>query len=144
MIKDKRLLIAGIDNGFTKSYALLDLDGKLIRINSSKKFTLASITKEISTLEKVVRIGSDVNHCPQFIKKIAASLNADIYIPKENVLTKKKNQLSSDYLREKKLRDKIKLKNHHQRDALVAAIITLKSIKPLLNKIDNHLNQNNM
>ena len=111
MIKDKKLLIAGIDNGSTKSYALLDLNGKLIRVNSSKNFTLASITKEISTLGKVVRIRSDVNHCPQFIKKIATSLNADIYIPKENVLTKKKNQLSSDYLREKKLRDKIKLKN---------------------------------
>ena len=144
MIKDKKLLIAGIDNGSTKSYALLDLDGKLIRVNSSKNFTLASITKEISTLGKVVRIGSDVNHCPQFIKKIAASLNADIYIPKENVLTKKKNQLSSDYLREKKLRGKIKLKDHHQRDALAAAILALKSMNPLLNKINNHLNQNNM
>lgn len=144
VIKDKKLLIAGIDNGSTKGYALLDLDGQLIRINSSKKFTLASITREISTHGKVVRIGSDVDRCPQFIKKIAASLNAEIYIPKENILIKKKNQLSSDYLREKKLRDKIKLKDHHQRDALAAAILALKSMNPLLNKINNHLHQNNM
>lgn len=137
-------MIAGIDNGSTKGYALLDLNGQLIRINSSKKFTLASIIKEISGEGKVVRIGSDVSRCPQFIKKIATSLNAGIYIPKEDILIRKKNQLSSVYLRERKLRDKIKLKDHHQRDALVAAILTLKSMRPLLNKIDNRLNQNNM
>lgn len=144
MIKDTRLLIAGIDNGATKGYALLDLNGQLIKINSSKKFTLASIIKEISMQGKVVRIGSDVSRCPQFIKKIATSLNAGIYIPKEDILIRKKNQLSSVYLREKKLRDKIKLKDHHQRDALAAAILALKSLRPLLNKINNHLNQNNM
>ena len=144
MVNDTRLLIAGIDNGATKSYALLDLDGQLVKINSSKKFTLASITKEISGEGRVVRIGSDVTPCPHFIKKIATSLNAEVYIPKEDILIRKKNQLSSVYLREKKLRDKIKLKDHHQRDALVAAILTLKSMNPLLNKINNHLNQNNM
>ena len=129
MVNDKKLLIAGIDNGATKSYALLDLDGQLVKINSSKKFTLASITKEISGEGRVVRIGSDVTPCPHFIKKIATSLNAEIYIPKEDILIRK---------------DKIKLKDHHQRDALVAAILTLKSMNPLLNKINNHLNQNNM
>mgnify|MGYP001574457368 CR=1 FL=1 len=144
MVEDKKLLIAGIDNGATKSYALLDLDGQLIRVSSSKKFTLASITKEISEEGRVVRIGSDVSRCPQFVKKIATSLNSDIYTPRENILIKKKNQLSSDYLRERKLRDKIKLKDHHQRDALAAAILTLKSMNPLLNKINNHLKQNNL
>ena len=143
VVKDKRLLIAGIDNGSTKGYALLDLNGELVRIASSKKYTLASLTREISTEGKIVRIGSDVNPCPQFIKKLATSLNSDIYMPKENVLIKKKNQLSSNYLREKRLRNKIKLKDHHQRDALAAAILTLKSINPLLNKINNHLHQNN-
>ena len=59
-------------------------------------------------------------------------------------MIKKKNQLSSDFLREKKLRDKIKLKDHHQRDALTAAILALKSINPLLNKIENHIIQNNL
>ncbi len=143
MIKDKRLLIAGIDNGSTKGYALLDLNGNLIRVSSSKKYTLASLTKEISSDGKVVKIGSDVNPCPQFIKKLATSLNSSIFVPKENILIKKKNQLSSDYIREKKLRDKIKLKDHHQRDALTAAILTLKSMNPLLNKINNHLRQKN-
>ena len=142
MIKDKKLLIAGIDNGSTKGYALLDLEGELIRVDSSKRYTLASLTKEISEEGRIVKIGSDVNPCPKFIKKLATSLSSDIYMPKENILIKKKNQLSSDYLRIKKLRGKIKLKDHHQRDALAAAILTLKSINPLLNKINNHLHQN--
>ena len=92
----------------------------------------------------IVKIGGDVNPCPEFIKKLARSLNSDIYTPKENILIKKKNQLSNDYLREKRLRGKIKLEDHHQRDALTAAILTLKSMNPLLNKINNHLNQKNM
>ena len=62
MVNDKKLLIAGIDNGATKSYALLDLDGQLIRINSSKKFTLASITKEISGEGTVVKLFNSAGH----------------------------------------------------------------------------------
>ena len=144
VVKDKKLLIAGIDNGSTKGYALLGLNGDLIRVSSSKKYTLASLTREISREGRIVKIGGDVNPCPEFIKKLARSLNSDVYTPKENILIKKKNQLSSDYLREKRLRGKIKLEDHHQRDALTAAILTLKSMNPLLNKINNHLNQKNM
>ena len=144
MVEDKKLLIAGIDNGSTKGYALLDLNGELIGISSSKKYTLASLTKEISKEGRIVKIGTDVNSCPQFIKKLATSLNSSIFIPKENIQVKKKNQLSRDYLREKKLRDKIKLKDHHQRDALATAILTLKSLNPLLNKINNHMTQKSM
>ena len=38
---------------------------------------------------------------------------------------------------------KIKVKNKHELDALAAALIAFKHYQPLLNKIDNHLNQIN-
>ena len=37
----------------------------------------------------------------------------------------------------------MKLKNKHQKDALAIAITALKSVKPLFNKIDMHLMQEN-
>src|SRR3989344_4171059 len=78
VVKDKKLLIAGIDNGSTKGYALLGLNGDLIRVSSSKKYTLASLTREISREGRIVKIGGDVNPCPEFIKKLARSLNSKI------------------------------------------------------------------
>lgn len=139
MVEDKKLLIAGIDPGETKSYALLDLDGNLVKVGSSKSFNLESLLKEISSCGKIIVVGTDVTPCPKFVRKIASALRANLYTPKENLLVKKKMYLNNEFRKETEM----KLKNKHQKDALAIAITALKSVKPLFNKIDMHLMQEN-
>ena len=144
MFKDTKLLIAGIDPGETKGYALIDLEGHLITLGSSKKLTLESLTREISSYGKIILVGTDVNPCPKFVKKIASSLSSDLYIPEHNLLVKKKKSVNNNYQNENKLKGKIKMENKHQKDALAIAVLALKSLNPLFNKINNHLNQNHL
>jgi len=144
VIKDKkRLLIAGIDPGETKGYALIDIDCRLIKLNSSKKLTFESLMRELTKHGKVILIGTDVNPCPKLVKRLSTSLKAKLYVPKTNLLVKRKRQVNNKFLKDSKLRGKLKIKNKHQKDALAIAILALKSIKPLFNKIDLHLIQNN-
>ena len=44
---DKRLLIVGIDPGITTAYAVLDIEGSLIHLKSSKQLDLNHLISEI-------------------------------------------------------------------------------------------------
>lgn len=140
----QKLLIAGIDPGGTKGYAVIDLEGRLITLGSSKNLTLESLTKEISSYGKIILVGTDVNPCPKFVKKIASSLRSDLYVPEHNLLVRKKKSVNNNYLNKNKLKGRLKMENKHQKDALAIAILALKSLKSLCNKIDNHLTQNHL
>jgi len=118
---------------------LLDIYGSLVNVSSSKNYNLESIIKEMSSYGKVVVVGTDVNPCHKFVRKISKALKAELFIPKENMLVKKKVYLNNEFRKE----TKIKMKNKHQRDALAIAMIALKSLNPLLNKIELHLIQEN-
>ena len=140
MVKNKKLLIAGIDPGETKSYALIDIEGRVIKINSSKKLNIELLIREISGHGRIILVGTDVNPCPRFVKKVAGALKAQVYVPEENLRVKRKRQVNNEFIRD----NKIKLvKDKHQKDALAIALLALKSVKPLFNKIELHLIQNN-
>ena len=49
---EKKLLIAGIDPGTTTAYALLDLKGNIVRVESSKEFNLNTLIKKITDIKK--------------------------------------------------------------------------------------------
>ena len=140
MIKNKKLLIAGIDPGETKSYALIDIEGRVVKINSSKKLNIELLIREISGHGRIILVGTDVNPCPRFVRKVAGALKAPVYVPEENLRVKRKRQVNNEFIRD----NKIKLvKDKHQKDALAIALLALKSVKPLFNKIELHLIQNN-
>lgn len=139
MIHATQLLIAGIDPGETKSFALLDIEGRLVKCKSSKHYSLESLLREISSQGKVVLVGTDVNPCPKLVKKIASALKADLFIPQENLLVRKKHILNNEFRKSTNQ----KMKNKHQKDALAIALLALKSLNPLFNKIDLHLLQHN-
>jgi len=139
VVSATQLLIAGIDPGETKSFAIMDIEGNLKGISSSKHYNLESMIKEISSYGKVVIVGTDVNPCPKFVKGISKALKADLFVPRENILVRKKNNLNNEFRKQTKQ----KMKNKHQKDALAIAILALKSLNPLLNKIDLRLLQEN-
>src|SRR3989338_1897838 len=123
-----KLLIAGIDPGTVGAYALLDIEGNIIHIDSGREFNLSKIALEITKHGKVFIIGCDVYQCPSLTKKLASIIGAKIIIVNEFLKTKK---------------EFIELKNKHEKDALAAALYGLKKTKTLIKKIDDHLKQNN-
>ena len=70
---------------------------------------------------------------PNFVEKIASSLGAKIFKPETDLQSRHKSRLVKKFL---KKRD-IEINNKHENDALISAILAYKSIKPLLNKIEN-------
>jgi len=121
VVKNKKLLIAGIDPGETKSYALIDIEGRVVKINSSKKLNLESLVSELLGYGKIILVGTDVNPCPRFVKKVAGALKAQVYVPEENLRVKRKRQVNNEFIRD----NKIKLvKDKHQKDALAIALLS--------------------
>src|SRR3989338_1965903 len=71
---DRKLLIVGIDPGITTAYAVLDIEGKLIKTSSSKEFGLNQIISETTELGKVVLVGTDKSKIPNLVHLFAAKL----------------------------------------------------------------------
>lgn len=132
-------LILGIDPGSTIGYAVLDLNGKLVKIDSLRNSDLNKAVSKISGLGKVIVVGTDVNPVPKFVDKFASNFGAKIIEPKDDLQLKYKQKVTKEYLKNKD----VKIKNKHELDALAAALIAFKHYQPLFNKIDNHLNQIN-
>ena len=129
----EKLLIVGIDPGTTKSYAVLDINGNILEVKSSKKFNENIITKEVFKFGKPVLIGTDVKKVPSFVEKIASSLGARVFKPEINLQGKHKIKLVKKFLKKKDF----EIKNKHENDALISAVLAYKSIKPLLKKIED-------
>lgn len=127
-------LIVGLDPGATVGYAILDLDGGLVEVNSFKG-NLDQAVKIISNKGKVIIIGTDVMNTPKFIQKFSARINAKVIVPERDLLYIRKKKLTKEYLKDKEL----KLKNKHEMDALASALFAYKSFKGLFNKIDNEI-----
>ena len=123
---DRKLLIVGIDPGITTAYAVLDIEGKLIKTSSSKEFGLNQIISETTELGKVVLVGTDKSKIPNLVHLFAAKLGARAAVPSEDLKVDEKRKMVSGF----------KMDDVHQADALAAALFAFKASKPLLDKID--------
>lgn len=88
----KKLLIAGIDPGTTLGYALLDLNGNVVKINSSKQLDMSTLILEIIKEGKVIVIGTDKAKAPKFVEKTAAKIGARLIIPREDLTVEEKEK----------------------------------------------------
>lgn len=125
----KRVLIAGIDPGTTLGYAMLDLNGNLVRAGSSKQLDMSSLIMEMIKEGKVVLIGTDKGKVPKFIEKIARKTGARVIKPNEDLKIEEKRELTKGY----------KLKSEHEKDALASAVYAFKRVRKLLRKVDVYL-----
>ena len=129
---NKELLIIGIDPGTTKGYALLDIDGKLILVDSAKQLSLSDLIKIVIKYGKVVIVGSDVNPVPHFVDNFAKKFGAKLVVPKISLTIKKKKLLTNKY----------KTKDIHERDALAISLFAYKRMRKLFDRIDMNLSRN--
>lgn len=125
----KEPIIVGIDPGITTAYAVLDIDGKPIKLKSSKNLNLSKLLLEITSAGKVMVVGTDVKHNPNLIEKFATKLSTKIITPKEDMKIGFKKRITKEF----------RPRDDHQRDALAAALNAFKEIRPLLLKVDRTL-----
>ncbi|MEK6922835.1 MAG: DUF460 domain-containing protein [Nanoarchaeota archaeon] len=126
--------IIGLDPGSKVGYAVLDLEGNLIEVDSFKGGIDRTIS-EIHKHGKVLLIGTDVMRVPKFVKKVSSQLGARVIAPEYDLLYCEKKKKTNRYLR----KINIKLKDRHQLAALAAALIAYRQVKGLFNKIDNEI-----
>ncbi len=131
-MNDKKLLIVGLDPGTTTGFAVLDIEGNLVHLDSSKQLGLNSLISESVKLGKAILVGTDKSKAPRLIEEFSTKLGARIASPKEDLKVDEK----------RKITDKLVFDDDHQGDALASALFAYKSAKPLLDKIDFFAKEN--
>jgi len=131
-MNNKKLLIAGLDPGITTAAAFLDIGGNLIYVKSSKQFDLNSIIAETLDIGKVILVGTDKHKIPNLVESYATKLGARAVSPEEDLGVEEKRAMTRG----------LSFKDEHQADALASALFAYKSVKPLLDRIDNFAEKN--
>ena len=122
----KQLLIIGIDPGTTVGYAILDIEGNIIEINSEKELSLNKLISKIINFGKPVAIGCDVVPVPKFVEKMSIKFGTRLIEPDRDLLVKEKEALVMEF--------KDKYKNSHQRDSLASALYAYEILAPIISK----------
>ena len=131
-MEKKKLLIAGIDPGITTAYAVLDIEGNLVHLNSSKQLDLSRLISETINFGKIVLVGTDKVKVPRLVEAFATKVGARILRPEEDLKVDEK----------RKMIDKFSFGDEHQGDALASALFAYKEAKPLLDRIDSFAGEN--
>ncbi|MBD3405561.1 MAG: DUF460 domain-containing protein [Candidatus Lokiarchaeota archaeon] len=130
-----KYFILGIDPGTTAAICLLTLYGKIHKITSKKHLTRADIIRMVYQEGIPILVASDVQKAPSLLKKIASTINTDIYTPHRDIPVSEKQQIAREYAEETRVR------NAHERDALTAAVYAYRSILSKLNQIDRKVRE---
>ena len=131
-MNDKKLLIVGLDPGTTIGYAVLDIEGNPVHVDSSKQFNLNSLISESIKLGKVVLVGTDKSKVPRLVEDFATKIGARVVSPKEDIKVDEKRGMTGRF----------DLDDGHQSDALASALFAYNSAKHLLDKIDFFVKEN--
>jgi predicted RNase H-like nuclease (RuvC/YqgF family) len=128
-----KYFILGIDPGSTAAICMLTLDGKIHRMVSGKSLTRADIIRQVYEQGIPVMVATDVTPVPHFVKKIASTVNAELFVPKREIAVSDKQELAREFS------DGIKIRNAHERDALTAAVYAYRSIQSKLQQIERKI-----
>ena len=131
-MEDKKLLIVGIDPGTTTAYAVLDIEGNLIHLNSSKQLGLKQLISETINFGKVILVGTDKVKVPGLVEAFATKLGARVVSPQEDLKVGEKRIMISNF----------SFNDEHQGDALASALFAYRETKSLLDKIDFFVKEN--
>lgn len=128
----ERKLIVGVDPGITCGLAMIDLEGRPVALKSGKGLTREEVLKEISKWGEAVIVASDVAPAPEFVRKIAASLEAVIFTPSSVMSSFEKQAIVSQYANAQNF----DCGNAHSRDALAAALKAFQSYRNKFQRLE--------
>ncbi|MEK6983639.1 MAG: DUF460 domain-containing protein [Nanoarchaeota archaeon] len=131
-MENKKLLIVGIDPGITVGCAVLDIEGNLVCLNSSKQLDLNQLISQTIDLGKVILVGTDKFKVPALVSAFATKIGARIVSPQEDLKVNEKREMVSNF----------NFKDSHEGDALASALFAYKTAKALLDKITFFVQEN--
>jgi predicted RNase H-like nuclease (RuvC/YqgF family) len=133
-----RGMVVGIDPGTTSGVAALDLDGKLIGFKSAKHFKGSQIREYISDLGDPVVVATDVSPAPASVSRISGAFRSVLFVPEKCIGVLEKQGVVSVFLAD--YPDK-EIKNHHERDALAAALLAYNSYRNKFRQCDRKVEE---
>jgi len=128
----RRKLILGIDPGTTCGIAALDLNGRLLSLESRRGFTRSEIVDIALSLGEPVVVASDVSPPSGYVKKFASALSAVLYVPDQPMTAEEKVSLAKSFAES----FGVDLGNSHERDALAAALKAYLHFKNKLRQVE--------
>ena len=131
-----RYLIVGIDPGMYTAVAGIDLEGRLVFVESGRGMDRLSIIELIYRHGIPMLIASDVKPAPDFVRKLASSLHVPLFEAPRDMRVEEKQELVERFLARQGL--KIQL-DSHQRDALAAAIRAYHSLESKLRQAESYV-----
>ena len=123
------LLIAGVDFGTNSSLALVNLEGKLIYLDSGKDLE-KRIVKICLEKGNVIAVATDKKESKK-AKKLAALLKAELILPKKDLSKLKKARLLKEF--------KYMKLNSHEKSSLASALFAYKIYRNKLKKFEDKL-----
>lgn len=128
-MKEKPLLVIGIDPGTTTAYALLDVNGKVIELYSAKELSVDTVIAKITSVGIPVCVGCDKAKIPAFVERFAVQVSAKLFSPPEDIRIDEKRKLTKS----------VNFKNNHEMDALASAIFAYNRVESLFRRVDKFL-----
>ncbi len=131
--KPDRPIIVGIDPGITTGIAIIDLEGNVLYLGSKKEMDRGDIISLIYSYGRPILLAVDVDIIPDMVKKLAGQINAEIYVPKEDMLVADKSILAL------KATGGENPDTTHERDALASAYKAFLNYKSKLSQVESYV-----
>ncbi len=125
----KPIVIVGIDPGTTIGYAILNIEGLVVKTGSARGASLHTIIEEITYYRKPVLVGTDKAKCPELVYQFAAKTGSKVVSPYADLLVAEKRVLAAGF----------ETGNDHEADALASALFAHKKYSALFYKINSYL-----
>ncbi|MBI4015311.1 MAG: DUF460 domain-containing protein [Candidatus Aenigmarchaeota archaeon] len=110
-------IILGVDPGLTTAFAVLDLEGNILAVESAKTVGINWVIERAIEFGKPFLVAGDRERAGEALRKIAASFNCELFLPERDIEVEKKIEIAKGE----------ELKNQHERDALAAALIAYRA-----------------
>ncbi|MEM4254972.1 MAG: DUF460 domain-containing protein [Candidatus Norongarragalinales archaeon] len=118
-------MIAGVDSGTWRAFAVLDFDGNVVAMESRKNWTPDEFIASLSAFPPAV-IACDKIPVPKNIRLLKSVFSARLFKPHKSLTGVQKTFLTRDY----------RIANEHERDALAAALKAFRSLKNKFELVD--------
>ena len=118
-------IIVGIDPGTTCAWAIVDTNGGVLEVDSSKELDLGELLEKIRVKGIPIIVGSDKEITPGFVKQFCSKTGSKLVILNSDISVEEKRRLTKIY----------NTNNTHERDALASAFFAHKKHHNLFRKI---------
>ncbi len=135
MERRRKKIIVGIDPGTTCGVAAITLHGRPLYAHSKREMTKREVIETLITLGDPVIVASDVTPAPEFVEKIARSLDAAVFTPEGTLESREKQEIIAHLYQTEGYRPP----DSHAKDAMAAALKAFKSLKNKFEQAQVHV-----